>query len=687
MLNNYACGALLVLTTLTSQAATRELPMMPWPEHVDVHEGKLVIDGTFRMGVCGVRHASLQRASRRFAEQLAAETGIFMPANPTGDCSNATLLIECQRAIDVPGLGDDESYSLEVTPQSAHLHAATSTGVLRGLATFLQLVRPDASSFAVSAISIQDRPRFPWRGFMLDVSRHWMPIEVVKRNLDAMAAVKLNVFHWHLSDDQGFRVESRIYPKLQGEGSDGHFYTQEQVRELVTYAAERGIRVVPEFDIPGHATSWLVGYPELGSAPGPYRIERNWGVLEATLDPSREATYRFLDRFIGEMAGLFPDAYFHIGGDEVDDQQWKANTAIQSFMRAHGLSSSAQLHAYFNQRIGAIVSKHGKKMIGWDEILAPELPKTAIIQSWRGQDSLAAAARQGYRGLLSFGYYLDHMRPASYHYANDPLSGDASNLTAEQAARILGGEACMWTEYVSPETVDSRIWPRLAAIAERLWSPAAVNDADSMYVRLEIVNRKLEWTGVKHRSGPPRVLDRISGYQFEPALAVLADSVEAAGIHERYPAHKYSSLEPLNRLVDAATAESESVRHLIADAKAITGAPDAGASERLGDAFQEWSRLPEAMAALAERSYLAGETAPVAETLARLGKSGMEALAFIRGHETPSSEWLAEQQALIEQASKLHAEVHISTVEVVKTLVNSLRVEPSGTGNISNSAK
>ena len=195
---------------------------------------------------------------------------------------------------------------------------------------------------------IQDQPRFPWRGLMIDIARHYQPPEVLKRNLDAMAAVKLNVFHWHLTEDQGFRVESKKFPKLHTMGSDGFFYTQDQVREIIAYAAERGIRVIPEFDIPGHATSWLVGHPELGSAPGPYKIERGAGIFEPALDPTRDQTYKFLDGFLGEMAALFPDAYMHIGGDENEGKQWDRNPQIQAFMKAKGIKDNHALQAYFN---------------------------------------------------------------------------------------------------------------------------------------------------------------------------------------------------------------------------------------------------------------------------------------------------------------------------------------------------
>src|SRR5205823_11107905 len=241
--------------------------------------------------------------------------------------------------------------------------------------------------------------------------------------------------------------ESKKFPKLQEMGSDGLFYTQDEVRDFIAYARDRGIRIVPEFDMPGHSTSWFVGYPELASGPGPYQIERTWGVLNPAMDPTKEYTYKFLDGFIGEMAKLFPDPFFHIGGDEVNGKEWDSNPKIQEFKRAHGMKNNADLQAYFNKRVEKILSKHGKTMVGWDEILHPDLPKSAVIQSWRGQESLAQAAKQGFRGLLSSGYYLDLMWPTSRHYAVDPMSDATANLSSEEQKAVLGGEACMWGEY------------------------------------------------------------------------------------------------------------------------------------------------------------------------------------------------------------------------------------------------
>src|SRR5438477_12472306 len=457
-------------TPTPNGAQTTRHNLMPVPASVRFNEGRLAVNKSFtvaaRVYVDERLRAGIERAMRR----LEGRTVLEFARGLASDANAATFVVECKGPGQVvPSVEEDESYSLEVTDKQAALRAATVVGALRGLETLLQLLEGDREGFYVPAVSIEDRPRFRWRGLLIDVGRHYEPVQGLKRNLDAMAAVKLNVLHWHLSEDQGFRIESKNFPRLTGLGSDGLFYTQTEAREIIAYARERGIRVVPEFDMPGHSTSWLVGYPELGSAPGPYTIERGAGIFEPALDPTREEVYKFLDAFLGEMAALFPDAYMHIGGDENERTQRDRNPRIQAFMKEKGIKDNHALQAYFNQRVLKILQKHGKKMIGWDEILQPDLPRDAVIQSWRGPASLAEAAKKGDDGILSAGYYIDLIFPSSQHYLADPIP-ENTTLTAEESKRIRGGDATMWGEWVTPETIDSRIWPRTAAIAERLWS-------------------------------------------------------------------------------------------------------------------------------------------------------------------------------------------------------------------------
>jgi hexosaminidase len=666
-----------LIGVVAMKCGAASLNLMPAPWKASAGTGSLAIDSGFRVAAKGYSDARLEAAMGRLESRISRQTGVPLVSDKQ---AQAVLLVECREGgSPYPTLGEDESYQLDVAPEGARLHAQTVTGALRGLATFAQLIQPsvnrDDGGFQASAIHIEDRPRFPWRGLMLDVSRHAMPVEVIERNLDAMAAVKLNVFHWHLSDDQGFRVESLLYPKLHELGSDGHFYTQAEVRHVVDYARDRGIRVIPEFDIPGHTTAWFVGYPELASAPGPYAIERTWGIFQPTMDPSREATYAFLDGFIGEMAALFPDPYFHIGGDEVDDTQWKNSPAIQAFAREHQLNGSHAIHAYFNRRVQELIGKHGKTMIGWDEVFGPGLESGTVIQSWQGQASLAAAARQGYRGILSYGYYLDHMRPAGFHYGIDPLDGAASALDPRQASLILGGEACMWVEYASAETVDSRVWPRAAAIAERFWSPRNVTDVQSMYTRMEAVSRGLDWVGIQHRRGYASMLDRLTGAQTSDAVRVLADASEATGIEVRRDARKYTSMVHLNRFADAVRPESETVRRL--EQAVGRAAADPAELAELRARFRQWADNDARLEPLAGGNAFVSELQSLSRNLAAVGAMGLRALEYLEAAQTAPEEWVAEQKKALDAMEKPNAEVVLAAVRPVRLLLNAV----SRTGN------
>src|SRR6266478_2409679 len=665
-----------------AEAQNAPLTLMPMPANIKIGVGQLVVDPSFSVAISGRKEPRLQRTVEIFLDHLRRQTGMLPLDMKVSDSSTGTLLIHADsRSKEVQELGEEESYRLEITSSGAKLNAPTTLGVMRGLQTFLQLVETTPAGFAVPAVNIDDKPRFPWRGLMIDAGRHFMPLDVIKRNLDGMAAVKLNVFHWHLSENQGFRVESKKFPKLHEMGSDGLYYTQGEVRDVIAYAGDRGIRVTPEFDMPGHSTAWFVGYPDLASAPGPYEVERKWGVFDPAMDPTKEHTYHFLDEFIGEMAKLFPDQCFHIGGDEVNGKQWDANPQIQAFMRAHGMKTNQDLQAYFNKRVQEIVSKHGKTMIGWDEILRPELPKSIVIQSWRGQESLAQAAKQGYRSLLSHGYYVDLMWSAERHYSFDPLGGAGANLSPEEKQRVLGGEACMWGEYVSPENIDSRIWPRTAAIAERLWSPQEVRDVDSMYQRMEKVSRKLDWLGLTHNSGYAPMLRRIAGSDDISALRVLADVVEPVKDYNRseLAAAEPTSADPLNRLVDAARPESLKARHFAAQVdQLLAGKADAETKAQIRSQLMLWRDSQAKLQPLAEQSYLLKEVVPISQDLSSLGNAGLRAMDYLESGQHAPSDWATEQLGLVEQAKKPKAQVLLMIAPSVQKLIQASAGQATG---------
>jgi hexosaminidase len=646
--------------------------VMPMPTKMTPGTGRMVIDNGFQILVPGMSDARLDAAAARAMARLSRQTGIpFIGAK-----AGAALRVECAaKGTEYPALGEDESYVLDVASDGAVVKAPAVAGAMHAIETFLQLVGPGAGGFQAAAVHIEDRPRFAWRGLMLDSGRHWMPVAVVKRNLDAMAAVKLNVFHWHLSEDQGFRVESKRYPKLHEMGSDGLYYTQAEVREIVAYARDRGIRVVPEFDIPGHTQSWLAAYPELATNAGSYQIGRTWGVYEPVMDPSKEWTYQFLDGFFAEMTPLFPDAYWHIGGDEVRDTQWRASEHVQAWAKEHNLKDAHAIQAYFNQRVQKLLQKYGKILIGWDEVLHPDLPQDIVVQSWRGAKSLAEAASKGYRGILSSGYYLDHLEPARQHYAVDPLGGDAAKLTPEQQARILGGEACMWSEYVTSETVDSRIWPRAAAIAERFWSPEDMTDVNSMYQRMEAVSRVLEWTGVQHRANYRPMLDRIAGGRPDEPLRVLADAVESVGLGPRARAQRYTSLVPMNRLPDAARPESESVRTMESAAAKVAANPKGSAAETatLRRAFAKWAENDVRFGEMAGENPLLVELKPLSKDLAALGNAGLALLDYLEKGTALPGGFTANWDQELRRLARPEVEVMLAGARPVRVLLEAAK--------------
>jgi len=528
----------------------------------------------------------------------------------------------------------------------------------------------------VPAVTIDDKPRFPWRGLMIDVGRHFIPIPVIERNLDAMEAVKLNVFHWHLSDDQGFRVESKVFPLLQKKSSDGLYYTQDQVRQVIEYARDRGIRVIPEFDMPAHATAWFAAYPQLASGKGPYQIARQWGVLDPAMDPTRDSTYQFLNLLIGEMAGLFPDAYFHVGGDECNGKEWDANATIQEFKKKHNLKDNAALQAWFSARVQKIVASRHKIMEGWDEVLQPDTPKDVVIQSWRGRKSLLDAAQRGYRGLLSNGYYIDLNQPASEHYLVDPLEGIADQLTPDQVSSILGGEATMWSEFVDPEMVDSRIWPRTAAIAERFWSPQQVRDVDSMYVRMAIVAQKLQCYGIEPKATSEQMLERISGDIDPQALRVLASVVQPPKGYTRESLKEYNSLSPLNHLVDAVPPESETGRIF----KDICNRIAAGNAtpqdwQEAHDWLVLWRDNDAKLAPTLAKADLTEELVPVSQSLHQTAQVGLQVLDSLQKGEALSADVQKQDLAAVTAAEKPQAVLLLTVAPSVELLVKSVKVQ------------
>ena len=411
-----------------------------------------------------------------------------------------------------------EGYELTVTPDGCAIHGADAAGLFHGIQTFLQLLpEPGTASPAVPCVLIKDQPRFAWRGMHLDVGRHFMPASFIKKYIDLLARYKMNTFHWHLTEDQGWRIEIKRYPKLTEVGAwrdgsmvghyreqkydtlrYGGFYTQEEVREIVSYAAARHITVVPEIEMPGHALAALASYPELSCTGDPFKVEKGWGVFEDVFCPT-DSTFAFLENVLTEVMDMFPGEYIHIGGDECPKERWKVCAKCQARMRTEGLKDEHELQSYFIQRIEKFVNSKGRKIIGWDEILEGGLAPNAAVMSWRGTEGGIAAAKQKHNVVMSPGThcYFDHYQgdPAQEPlaiggfttlqkvYSFEPIPAE---LTTEEGKYILGAQGNVWTEYINtPKHVEYMAVPRMLALAEVLWSPKEKRDEKDFLQRLE----------------------------------------------------------------------------------------------------------------------------------------------------------------------------------------------------------
>lgn len=527
----------------------REMPIV-------VENGVPAVDGGGHPGSPRVDFAvSLLR--RRF-DALTGRSGTSQPR----------LVLNWNRTARL-SLNEQESYSLVVNGESIAIDAPTDLGILHGIATLSQLLREErGGEVRIPRVVIHDHPRFRWRGLMLDCVRHFMPVATIKRTLLGMAAVKLNVFHWHLSDDQGFRLQSKAFPLLTEVGSNGRYYTQEQVREIVHYADLLGIRVVPELDMPAHTSAILAAYPSLGAGKGPYHVQTDFGGFNDVMDPTLPSTYHFVRLLLTEMVKLFPDRYMHIGGDENNYREWAGNPGIRAFMRAHHMTSYPELSRYFTGRVEEILASLHRRAVFWEESWNGLRDPGSVVQVWAEPDLIRKAVSVGQSVIRSQRYYLDLLYPASYHYAVDPADGTGNDTT------VLGGEAAMWTELVSPANLDSRLWPRLAAIAERFWSPESIQSVQAMYARLPAVDNYLASIGMRQYVDERSMLTHLAGGHFSAALKTLASVLQPLEGYGRISSEHYTTKTRLDRMVDAIPPESVAAREFADITRAIlTGVP------------------------------------------------------------------------------------------------------------------
>ncbi len=662
---------ILIPISLFSQKDVNELSLMPMPENIELNAGKFVLDKNFTI-VLNSNEKKLFDAAYRSIKIITDRSGLFLLNQfpfTTNEVKGKGIIINVGEDVKLE-LGIDESYQLVISNDEIKIDAPNTFGAMHGLSTLVQLLDSDEDGYYFPCVKVKDKPRFVWRGLMIDISRHFEPIEVMKRNIDAMAAVKLNVLHWHLTDDHGFRIETKSLPKLHELGSDGLYYTHEQIKDVVNYAYERGIRVVPEFDLPGHATAWLVGYPELASAPGPYEIERLWGIFNPTFDPTNEDVYKFFETFFKEMTELFPDRYWHLGGDENNGKQWNANPKIQEFMKANSLKDNHALQNYFNVRLDKILKKLNKTMVGWYTDEMPDLEKDYIVQAWKGRTTLYETAKKGYRSLLSHGFYIDLVQSTEYHYKNDPIPPD-SILSDEVKERILGGEATMWAEFAGPETIDSRIWPRTAAIAERLWSPGSVNDLNNMFLRLDQVSLQLETYGLTHIKNYDMMLRRIANNYDIEVLKNFVNAVKPLYTYSRDRPHIFKSYYPLTRIVDAALPDPRSGRlfNNSVDELLANETIDNDNYEKVKSCLKIWKDNHKRLLPLINSKPILKEVAPLSEDLSKVSAIGLESLELIKENKKADSVWIAASNEIIKAAAVPKGEIELAILSSIQKLV------------------
>jgi len=674
----------------SAQSPKEQLNLMPWPQSVVVNEGNFTLSKNFEVNITGNPNPRIFGGVTRFLRRLDGRTGIFFKQGfiaKLNEVPNAELQINCTKSGKI-GLYEDESYHLDITKNKITLNATSDLGALHGLETLLQMLQSNSTSFYFPASKIADFPRFTWRGLMIDAARHFQPIDVIKRNLDGLAAMKMNVFHWHLVDDQGWRIEMKKHPKLIELASDGMYYTQEEIKNIVKYADERGILIVPEIDVPGHGSAILTAYPEIGSklitltggtsekniqgtAIATYGIERNAGIFSPTLDPSNPKTYQLLSELFDEVCPLFPGSYFHIGGDENEGKDWDANPKIQEFKKKNKLATNHELQTYFTMQLIPMLKKHGKQLMGWEEIMTKNMSKDAIIHSWRGPNegvvagqSLIDAVKKGYKTVLSNGYYIDLMYPIESHYLNDPMPKGA-NLSAEEKARILGGEAPMWTELASPLTIDSRVWPRTAAIAERLWSAENITDVANMRKRLEVVSFRLEELGLTHISYKAVILRNVANNQNITALEEFSNVCEPLkGYTRNIGGTEYQMYSPLTLFADACTPDAKDSLLFDEAVKQYLTNKSPENKANVSQFLNKWITLNKDLIALSTKAPLVQSVLPLAKKLSNASEQILNVL------DNKSNIKTSELKELIEECNtKVHADVELSVYESLKKLI------------------
>jgi hexosaminidase len=499
-------------------ASPAGIAVIPQPVRLVPGTGRFAITPETKIYV-GPKNDELRRIGQSLSEEIGRATGVKPPVVATAPGKQAgAIYLKLLAPADTLG---PEGYTLSVQPAQVVLAANKPQGLYLATQTIRQLLPAQRTAGAsLPAVEVADKPRYQWRGMHLDVSRHFFPVEFVKQYIDYLALHKMNTFHWHLTDDQGWRIEIKKYPKLTSVGGYregtlighygekvprydnvryGGFYTQEQIKEVVKYAQDRYITVVPEIEMPGHALAALTAYPELSCTGGPFKVGQTWGVFDDIFCAGNDQTFAFLQDVLTEVMPLFPSKIVHIGGDEAPKTRWKTCPKCQARIKAEHLKDEHELQSYFVQRMEKFVNSKGKTIMGWDEILEGGLAPNAAVMSWRGMEGGVAAAKQKHQVVMTPGefVYFDHAQgeaaleplniggylPLAKVYSFEPTPPE---LTTDERKYILGAQANLWTEYIpTTQQVEYMVLPRMSALAEVLWTPASQKNWESFKVRMQ----------------------------------------------------------------------------------------------------------------------------------------------------------------------------------------------------------